>query len=63
MEVGSKAISGRGSRTHRGAGARETRKGLDKGVKRDSHIQKGLISHGPKLGLYPEDVGEDGYTG
>lgn len=55
---GSKGHFGQGNGTYRGAGARETRKSLDTGVKGDSQIQKGLISHGPELGLYPEDDGE-----
>lgn len=39
---GSKGHFGQGNGTYRGAGARETRKSLDTGVKRDSQIQKGL---------------------
>lgn len=43
---------------YRGTEAPGARRSLDTGVKTDSQVQEGLISHGPESGLYPEDEGE-----
>lgn len=59
VEVGSKGILGRGYGSYRGTEARGTRKRLDTELKRESHIQKGLVSHGPKLGLSQKMMGKE----